>query len=72
LKAKHVIRKVNGTWAMCAEYSQQGFAKYKTFPYTDSQGKQKTSHHLYFTEAGREFLRTFVSKKKHIVNRKKN
>ena len=64
LKEKGIIRKVNGTWAMCANYSGLGLSKYKTHPYTDSQGQIKTAHHLYFTEAGRKFLQKYSTKDK--------
>jgi phage antirepressor YoqD-like protein len=62
LKANGVLRKVNDTWALRAEYSGKGYAKYKPHPYIDHNGKEQTSHHLYWTEEGRKFLHAAVSK----------
>ena len=60
LKQKGIIRKVNGAWVMCAKYAGQGFAKYKTHAYTDTQGKAQTHRLLCFTEKGRKFLTDFI------------
>jgi phage antirepressor YoqD-like protein len=51
-----VIFRQDGTWVPYAKYQGNGFCKSKTFPYTDENGKQKTSIHFYWTEAGRKFL----------------
>lgn len=56
LKQKHVIYSVNGTYALNAKYANMGYAKYKTYTYTDSNNEQKTARHLYWTEKGRKFL----------------
>lgn len=56
LKAKGIQYKVGETWVLYAKYQAKGFGKTKTFPYNDSNGKQKTSISLYWTEAGREFI----------------
>lgn len=56
LKAKGIQYKVGETWVLYAKYQAKGLCKTKTFPYTDSNGKQKTSISLYWTEAGREFI----------------
>ena len=50
-----IFRQAN-TWVPYAKYQGNGFCKSKTFPYTDQDGKQKTSIHFYWTEKGREFL----------------
>lgn len=60
LKQKGIIRKVNGAWVMCAKYAGQGFAKYKTHAYTDTQGKEQTHRLLCFTEKGRKFLTDLI------------
>lgn len=56
LKAMHILRKVNGNWALCAQYSGLGYAQYRTLTYTDSKGQQQTKHNLCWTELGRKFL----------------
>lgn len=66
LKGEGIIRKVNGCWSMCANYSGRGLAKSKTYPYTDSKGEIQTSHHLYFTEIGRKFLIDYHAKRNNI------
>jgi prophage antirepressor-like protein len=59
LKAEGVLRKVNDTWALRADFSGKGYAKYKPHPYVDHNGKDQTSHHLYWTEEGRKFLQKY-------------
>lgn len=61
LKEAGILRKVNGTWALCAQYSGKGYAKYKTHPYTDHNNQPQTAHHLYWTEEGRKMLHRFIS-----------
>jgi phage antirepressor YoqD-like protein len=51
-----IIFKQNGTWVPYSRYQDKGFCKSKTFPYTDQDGKQKTSIHFYWTEAGRQYI----------------
>lgn len=58
LKEMGILRKVNDTWALRADCSGKGYAQYKPHPYIDSNGKEQTSHHLYWTEEGRKFLNT--------------
>lgn len=62
LKAQGIIKRVNNTWAMCADLSGLGLAKYKTHSYTDSKGQPQTHRHLYFTERGRKALQRFSQK----------
>lgn len=62
LKAQGIIKRVNNTWAMCADLSGLGLAKYKTHSYTDSKGQPQTHRHLYFTEKGRKALQRFSQK----------
>jgi len=59
LRDKGVIKRVNGTWTMCAKYSGLNYAQYKTYAYFDSEGRRKTSQHLYFTNKGKQFLQNF-------------
>lgn len=44
------------TWVPYSKYQDKGYLKSKTFPYVDSNGKQKSAIHFYWTEKGREFL----------------
>lgn len=57
-----IIRKVNDTWALRAELSGRGLAKYKTITFTDSQGETRTRNHLYFTQAGRKYVHDYINK----------
>lgn len=56
LNANKIIRRVNNSWTLTSDYSGKGFAKYKPHVYTDSQGRQQTANHMYFTERGRKML----------------
>lgn len=63
LKHRGIIRKVNGTWVLNAKYAGRGLAKTKTFPYTNSEGETITVKHLYWTEAGVEFIHKITNDK---------
>lgn len=63
LKHRGIIRKVNGTWVLNAKYAGSGLAKTKTFPYTNSEGETITAKHLYWTEAGVEFIHKITNDK---------
>lgn len=56
LKEKKIQRKVNGTWVLSSKYLNHGYASLKTHTFTDSQGKERTSQQLYWTEKGKEFI----------------
>jgi len=56
LKGHHVIREVNGAYALCAAYSGMGYSQYKTFPYVNREGQERTRQQLYWTQRGRQFL----------------
>ena len=64
LKSHGIIRWVNNTWALKADFSGKGYAKYKPHPYVDHNGQTQTSHHLYWTEEGRKFLHQCVNELK--------
>lgn len=51
-----IIYRSGETWVPYSKYQDKGFCKSKTFPYVDSNGKQKTAIHFYWTEKGREFI----------------
>lgn len=51
-----IIFRQNGTWVPYSRFQDKGFCKSKTFPYTDQDGRQKTSIHFYWTEAGRQYI----------------
>lgn len=55
-----VVFKQNNTWVPYAKYQSCGYCKSKTFPYTDHDGKQKTSIHFYWTEKGRKFIMNHI------------
>lgn len=58
-----VIFRQGETWVPYSKYQDKGYCKSKTFPYTDADGKQKTSIHFYWTQAGRKAI--FNAFKKH-------
>lgn len=64
LKSHGIIRWVNNTWALKADFSGKCYAKYKPHPYVDHNGQTQTSHHLYWTEEGRKFLHQCVNELK--------
>lgn len=64
LKSHGIIRWGNNTWALKADFSGKGYAKYKPHPYVDHNGQTQTSHHLYWTEEGRKFLHQCVNELK--------
>ena len=51
-----IIYRSSDTWVPYSKYQDKGLCKSKTFPYNDSNGKQKTAIHFYWTEKGREFI----------------
>lgn len=56
LNQRGIIFKTGKCWVPYAAYQDKGYCKSKTYPYADSNGKIQTSHHFYWTEAGRLFL----------------
>jgi len=56
LHAMGIIFRNQDTWVPYSKYQDKGFCKSKTFPYVDSNGKQKTAIQFYWTEKGREFI----------------
>ena len=65
LNALGVIYRQDGTWVPYSKYQNLGIVKSKTFPYVDSNGKQKTAIHFYWTEKGRALI---MSKFQQTVN----
>jgi prophage antirepressor-like protein len=57
-----IIFPQNGTWVPYSKYQGNGLSKSKTFPYQDKDGKQKTAIHFYWTEKGREFIMSKITK----------
>lgn len=56
LHSDGIMYRNGDTWVPYSKYQDRGFLRSKTFPYVDSNGKQKTAIHFYWTEKGREFL----------------
>lgn len=57
-----IIFPQNGTWVPYSKYQGNGLSKSKTFPYQDKDGRQKTAIHFYWTEKGREFIMSKITK----------
>lgn len=55
--------KESGCYQLYARYRGKGYAKQKSYPYTDSMGNIKTKPHLYWTEAGKKFIIELYEKK---------
>jgi anti-repressor protein len=62
LAKNRIIYKQNDTWMLYSKYQNNGYTKTKTYTYTDSEGSQKTSMQLVWTEKGREFIHSQMSK----------
>lgn len=56
LHAMGIIFRNQDAWVPYSKYQDKGLCKSKTFPYVDSNGKQKTAIQFYWTEAGRMFI----------------
>jgi len=52
-----------GAWTLTSTYRDRNLAKHKVYSYTRSDGTQGTRQHLYWTEAGREFITNLFAKK---------
>lgn len=55
--------KESGCYQLYAQYRGKGYAKQKSYPYTDSMGNIKTKPHLYWTEVGKKFIIELYEKK---------
>ena len=63
LHALKIIYRLQDTWLLYSEYRGLGYAKLRTIPYLDSNGKQQTRQHMYWTEAGRKFIHENIEHK---------
>jgi anti-repressor protein len=61
LKEQKIQYKVKETWVLHAEYRDKGYTKHETFPYTDEDGNNYTSQHMYWYEKGREFIHKVIN-----------
>lgn len=59
LCAKNIQYKCNGTFVLYADYRHFDLAKPIPHPYTNSEGKQTSKDHLYWTEKGKNFIIRF-------------
>lgn len=62
LNEMKIIYKQGGTWVPYHQYQNKGYVKTRTYTYVDSQGQDKTSIHLLWTEKGREFIHRRLNK----------
>jgi anti-repressor protein len=51
-----IIYRSGDTWVPYSKYQDKGLCRSKTFPYVDSNGKNQTAIHFYWTEKGRELI----------------
>jgi len=56
LRQLGVIYSVNDSYALYSKYQGKGYEKYRTVPYIDENGIERTARHLYWTEEGRKFI----------------
>ena len=56
LVAWKVQYKQTGTYFLCSQYRDKGYADHRPHPYTNSAGEILTRQHLYWTEKGKEFI----------------
>ncbi|MCZ2480048.1 phage antirepressor KilAC domain-containing protein [Aquirufa nivalisilvae] len=56
-----IIYRVGGTWLLKAKYSTMGLAGTRTFNFKDSEGRDKTSIQLAWTEKGRAFIHKMLN-----------
>lgn len=62
LKAKQIIRKVDGVYVLFVRYQGLGFDKPRTIAYTKSNGEIGSKIELYWTEKGRQFIHGLIKK----------
>lgn len=53
--------KVDGTWVLYSKYQKEDYTDTKTYTYTDSEGRKKTSMQTTWTEKGRFFIHEIVN-----------
>lgn len=58
LKVQH---KVGGTWVLFSKYQNKDYTDTKTYTYTDSGGRAKTSMQTTWTEKGRFFIHEVIN-----------
>jgi phage antirepressor YoqD-like protein len=56
LQEAKILYKQSNTYLLTTDYRNKGLADYKTYTYNDSNNKPQTKQHLYWTEAGRQFI----------------
>jgi phage antirepressor YoqD-like protein len=61
LKEHSVIRKVGGTWVLCAKHQNKDYVITKTHTFLDSKGDKQTAIQMLWTQKGREFLHSLLN-----------
>lgn len=54
---------INGVWVLYAKYQDQGWTGIKTATYTDTEGRERTIQHTYWTQKGRHYIHTLFNSK---------
>lgn len=62
LREKKVMFRQSGTWMCTSKYQDKGYTKVRTHTYTRNDGTTGTSSTTVFTELGRAFIHSMVSK----------
>lgn len=57
-----VQRRHDKKWILYSNYQGNGYTTTRTYPFTASDGTQKTEIHTVWTEKGREFIHSLISK----------
>lgn len=50
-----------GAWVLYAKYQGQGWTGVRTHTYFDSEGRERTVQHTYWTEKGRQYIHTVLN-----------
>jgi len=61
LHEQGIQHQVGGIWVLYAKYQDKGWTGIKTTTYTDSEGRERTIQHTYWTEKGRRFIHSLFN-----------
>ncbi len=50
-----------GAWVLYSKYQEQGWTGVRTHSYVDSDGRERTVQHTYWTEKGRQYIHTVLN-----------
>lgn len=62
LKEFGVIRKVDGVWCLTSKFQGHGYTEMRTHPYLCSDGSQKVSMQMVWTQKGRAFIHSLLNR----------